>query len=174
MQGRIQNRLAGGSHAHWQRGLVCTAARAVHGLGAPAAASPLGDIARQQGAAAQQTQQQQRRQQRHQQQPRRPRVACAASASAAGGGGGEAGAAASPLRGALAAAGAFVQAQFLPVALVTAICTGCLYPDAGVTVSRVPNLSALVTTAMFVISGLQLKQGEARQALRSAGEPRGG
>ncbi|KIZ05282.1 hypothetical protein MNEG_2671 [Monoraphidium neglectum] len=67
------------------------------------------------------------------------------------------------------AAAAFVQAQFLPVVLVTAICVGCSFPQAGVAVSQLPNLTAFVTTAMFVISGLQLRQGEALQALKARG-----
>lgn len=69
----------------------------------------------------------------------------------------------------LSAVGAFVQAQFLPCALVAAIALGCLAPELGVAAGRLPGLNAFVTTAMFVLSGLQLRQGEALRALRSGG-----
>ncbi|KAI8472893.1 MAG: putative sodium bile acid cotransporter [Monoraphidium minutum] len=60
-------------------------------------------------------------------------------------------------------------AQFLPLALVTAVAVGCAFPAPGVAAGRLPGLTALVTTAMFVISGLQLRQGEAAQALKARG-----
>jgi hypothetical protein len=106
-------------------------------------------------------------QQRHQHGAQR-QLTCHASAAS----GGDAASAPGPhpLGAALAAAAAFVQAQFLPVVLVTAICVGCSFPQAGVAVSQLPNLTAFVTTAMFVISGLQLRQGEALQALKARGE----
>jgi hypothetical protein len=100
------------------------------------------------------------------QQRRRRRARCAASAAGAAGGGagGVAG-----LDRALAAAAAFAQAQFLPLALVTAIAVGCACPAAGVAVGQLPGLTAFVTTSMFVLSGLQLRQGEAAQALKASG-----
>ncbi|GBF95580.1 sodium metabolite cotransporter, chloroplastic-like [Raphidocelis subcapitata] len=99
-------------------------------------------------------------------------VACRGSAAASTGGGGGDGAAAAPdgpLRRAAAAAAAFVQAQFLPVALLTAIAVGVAFPAPGVAVGQLPGVNAFVTTAMFVISGLQLKQGEAARALQARG-----
>ncbi len=107
-------------------------------------------------------------QQHHHQQRRRSAVCRSAAASPAGGSSGAGGA----LSSAVAALAAFVQAQFLPVALVTGILVGCAYPAAGVAVGALPNLTALVTTAMFIISGLQLRQGEALQALKARGEQR--
>jgi hypothetical protein len=102
---------------------------------------------------------------------RQRRTRCNASAAGAAGGGSDRAAAplAERLTAVAAAAAAFAQAQFLPLALVTAIAAGCAYPAAGVAVGQLPNLTAFVTTAMFVISGLQLRQGEAAQALKARG-----
>lgn len=66
------------------------------------------------------------------------------------------------------ALGSFVQAQFLPLALMTALAVGYLYPEAGVA-ARGMNVPAISTTGIFIVQGLSLRRKEAMQALKSGG-----
>lgn len=73
------------------------------------------------------------------------------------------------LRAAAAAAAAGIDQHFLPFCLTAGVVAGCLYPPAGVAAAKL-NLSTLVTFAMFVIAGLQLRGEEAAKALQARGE----
>jgi sodium/bile acid cotransporter 7 len=60
----------------------------------------------------------------------------------------------------------FVADQFLPLALVTSLIMGFVAPDAGVAAASA-HLPAYTTTAIFILSGLSLRRGEALTALKA-------
>jgi len=57
------------------------------------------------------------------------------------------------------------QAQFLPVGLMTAMAFGALYPQPGAAAAA-NGLQKLSTTGIFVVSGLLLKAGDAKRAVK--------
>lgn len=115
---------------------------------------------------------------RQPQHARARRVTCNASAASlpAGGGGGSAwplpAAAGAALRDACralaAAAARAVDAHFLSFCLLAGAATGCAFPAAGAEVAKL-DVSSFVTFCMFVISGVQLKQKQALEALKAKG-----
>ncbi|GAX73745.1 hypothetical protein CEUSTIGMA_g1197.t1 [Chlamydomonas eustigma] len=64
--------------------------------------------------------------------------------------------------------GGFVLKNFLLLTLTAALTVGVVWPDAGAAASQC-NLQSYGVIAIFIISGLQLKQGEALKALQAAG-----
>lgn len=63
----------------------------------------------------------------------------------------------------------FLVANCLPLALVTALTVGMLQPQLGAAAART-QLQTCAVIMVFLLSGLQLKQGEVGQALRSTGK----
>jgi len=61
-----------------------------------------------------------------------------------------------------------VSNHFMPIALCSALVLGMLQPTWGAAAAKT-QLQSYVTVAIFVISGLQLRRGEAFQALKSLG-----
>lgn len=61
-----------------------------------------------------------------------------------------------------------VSEQFLPLALISMMVLGALQPAWGMAAAKTP-LQKYVTMGIFVISGLQLRRGEAIAALKSLG-----
>ncbi|EIE25220.1 hypothetical protein COCSUDRAFT_46640 [Coccomyxa subellipsoidea C-169] len=62
----------------------------------------------------------------------------------------------------------FIQAQFLPLALLAAMIVGYLFPGPGLRAADA-GLQSLTTTGIFIISGLGLRRGEALRALSAWG-----
>ena len=62
----------------------------------------------------------------------------------------------------------FVTGNFLPIALASALCLGLLRPELGATAAK-SQLQTSVVIAIFIVSGLQLKRGEALQVGTGAG-----
>lgn len=62
----------------------------------------------------------------------------------------------------------FVQAQFLPLALSSALLLGCAAPKLGVAAANL-NVPLVSTFGIFIVQGLSLKRGEAVKAMKSAG-----
>eukprot|EP00798_Chlamydomonas_sp_ICE-L_P007403 gene7403-531_t len=62
----------------------------------------------------------------------------------------------------------FVSSQFLPIALSSALLLGTVAPDLGAAAAKT-KLQSVVTAVIFILSGLQIKQGEALQAVKSPG-----
>ena len=56
--------------------------------------------------------------------------------------------------------GKFVTSNFLPLALTSAICLGMFRPEMGAAAAKT-QFQSIVVVAIFVVSGLQLKRGEA-------------
>jgi predicted Na+-dependent transporter len=69
---------------------------------------------------------------------------------------------------AFTAAARTIDAHFLPFCLTTGVALGVLNPGPGVAAAAL-NLNSAITFTMFVIAGLQLRQGEAAKALRAKG-----
>lgn len=63
----------------------------------------------------------------------------------------------------------FLVANCLPLALTTALMVGMLQPQLGAAAART-QLQTYAVIVVFLLSGLQLKQGEVGQALRSTGK----
>ncbi|GBF96502.1 hypothetical protein Rsub_09844 [Raphidocelis subcapitata] len=93
-----------------------------------------------------------------------PVAAAAAAASAADGFGAHGGLPAARLRGALARVAAFVESQYLPIALVSALALGAAYPGPGLEAAKL-HVPALATFGIFTVQGLQLRRREAAAAL---------
>ena len=64
----------------------------------------------------------------------------------------------------LAAVWQFLDANFLPLGLATALAAGLCFPNQAVAATNA-NIGVWATTVIFVISGLQMRRGEAAQAL---------
>jgi hypothetical protein len=67
--------------------------------------------------------------------------------------------------------GGLVLKNFLLLTLTVALTVGVVWPEAGAAASQY-NLQSYGVIAIFIISGLQLKQGEAMKALQATGEHR--
>ena len=80
----------------------------------------------------------------------RQHIHASAASGSFGGSGDSSGAAKGGLSKAFTGVSAFVQAQYLPLALSTALATGCLAPQLGVAAAGF-NVSVVVTTAIFVL-----------------------
>lgn len=66
---------------------------------------------------------------------------------------------------ALASALAFADANFLPLGLAIALTAGYLLPEQAVAATNA-NIGVWATTVIFIASGLQMRRGEAAQALK--------
>jgi hypothetical protein len=62
----------------------------------------------------------------------------------------------------------FVLGNILPLALLSGLAIAVLAPELGTAASKT-NLQTLVVVAIFITSGLQIKRGEALQAVKSTG-----
>ena len=62
----------------------------------------------------------------------------------------------------------FITGNFLPLALASSMALGVWQPELGAAAART-QLQTAVIVAMFIASGLQIKRGEAAQALRATG-----
>ena len=56
----------------------------------------------------------------------------------------------------------------LPLALISGLTIGCLWPEVGAAAAET-QLQTIVVIAIFIVSGLQLKQRDALQALQATG-----
>ena len=60
----------------------------------------------------------------------------------------------------------FLSSNVLPLALISGLALGLLWPELGAASAKT-QLQTVVVVAIFIVSGLQLKQGDAMKALRS-------
>lgn len=65
-----------------------------------------------------------------------------------------------------------VNAQILPILLITAMLVGSCCPSLGAAAAKT-SLATYTTTAVFVLAGLSIKRGEAQEAFKYSGETQG-
>jgi hypothetical protein len=99
--------------------------------------------------------------------PRRQRLAPLAAAAADGFAhrtGTSAGGLPAPLLSWIQATAKFMESQYLPIALVSALLLGASYPAVGLEAAKL-QVPAVATFGIFIVQGLQLRRREAAAAL---------